>query len=444
MATKNKSQQVAARRLAKIRLADANALPGVKPTAHGNFHTADRYAILHAIQALKAKQAAAKAAKPKPAKPFDPLAPLSGKSFEKEVAARTKLEFSPEEAKLRDAVVAENNRVPVVSNAFDQYHQALLDARDRGKAASDAYVTQSQDAVNAAYTQDKAAQEARDKAAAAKAALIGQTGAATPSQGAERAEGARSQGNQAVVNERTAAGADNTMMEGRAATSLQAKATALQHEDDTKASLDRAAKELAGRKGAYAAAQRNDLSQTERTYALARKEFGLKAADTKSVIASRKAATKAAKQSTNAQVIVAKIYAASNKAQARAQVRVAKLQLDKGKIDQKQYRKIVNVYKGLPKKGTSPQAKPAAPKNPAGGSGAGGSLAPWEVDARDRAFTGFGKNQYTRDDHARAIVKAVQAGIPKRLAEAAWKRYVKTLHQGTVVANDGNGQQRPT
>src|SRR4051812_33638734 len=133
MATKNKSQQVAARRLAKIRLADANALPGVKPTAHGNFHTADRQAILHAIQALKAKQAAAKA-KPKPAPPYDPLAPLTGKAFEKEVASRTSLQFSPEEAKLKDAVVAEDNRVPVVSNAFDQYHQALLDARDRSKA----------------------------------------------------------------------------------------------------------------------------------------------------------------------------------------------------------------------------------------------------------------------------------------------------------------------
>lgn len=419
-------QDRARNRLAKIRVSDPKGLPGVKPSAHGNFTKAQRIAIMQAAKKLHGAPKDGAAAPPKKAPPYNPLAPLGGSDFENEIAANTKLQFGGQEEALRAAMAQQDRNTAVVSSGMDQYRQALEEARQHIAATDQKAATDSQGQVDSAYSQDKAAQAARD---AAVQKLAGASGFAIgPSQqGAQAVEGARSQGNQSVTNVRAQGAADDSFMTKRGATSVLQKAEALSKQQAKRSELEGKSTELAAEKGAFGVSERGKLRDSERTYALARKEFGLKAADTKSQIETRKATVSVDKQKSNAQVLVARIYAAADRSKAHATIRVAQLQLKKGKIDQKQYRQIVNIYKGLPKKGTSSQPKGASPGSNQGGSGPGGSLAPYEVDSRDKAIRGFTKNKYGKTDHARAVSKAVQAGIPQRIAELAWKRYLASL-----------------
>lgn len=420
-------QERAARRLARLRTHDEKALPGIQPSAHGRFTKSQRVAILGAIRNLNKQKTPTKTPSTKEAAPYNPLAPISGKAFEDELAANEKLQFGDQDTELANRLAAQGRNEAITGSAYDQYRSALAEAAGRIKAVNDANAAASQTAVDTAYTQDKSAAEARDKAAADEAARQGLTVGASAT-GAQAVEAQRSQGNQAVAFDRSQGSAENALMEKRGATSVLQKAEALGRERSKRDELGRLGQQLAEAKGAFRTSERGKLTERERTYALARKEFGLKAADVASQINTRKAQVSADKQKANAQVIVAKLYSAANKAQAKAQIRVAQLQLEKGKISKHQYRTIINVYKGLPKKGSASQPKGSSGGGSGqGGSGAGGSLAPWEVDAQDRATRGFTNNHYGKDDKLRAIEKAVKAGIPQRLAERAWKQYVKSL-----------------
>lgn len=419
----NRFQKRARRRLARVRLADPNSLPGVAPGPKGKFSRGERYAILGAARKLNTKEKASAKAKATKPKPYDPLQRLSGKSMERELNAETRLEFGPQESALAHEQERQQAGTDTVANAYDQYRQALIDATASINAQNDAAAKASQDRVDTAYNQD--------------------TASAQTEEGRRAAAGARSQGNQSVTGFRTQASADNTYMQGRAANAVLGKAQTLGQRDDRRRELDDLGRELAQRKGDFRVAQRGKLRDSERQYAAVQKEFGLKQFEARTRANQATSDAKLERQKLSAQKIVAKIYAAADREGAKAQIRVAKLQLKKGKIDQNQYRKIENIYKGLPKKGQAPQAKGANGK-PLRGSGPGGSLAPWEVDARDRALNGFKTNKYTATDKQRAIAKAVQAGIPARLARQAWAKYTKTLHRGTVVAPDGRGQMRPT
>jgi hypothetical protein len=419
-------QDRARQRLAKIRVNDPEGLPGVKPSAHGNFTKQQRIAIMQAAKKLHGGPTATTGPPLKKGKPYNPLEPIGGQDFDNEVSAATKLQFGGQEEALRAALAQQDRNSQVVGSGMDQYRQALEEARQHIASTNEKAATDSQAQFDTAYSQDSAAQAARDAAVKELAQRAGMT--VGPSQeGAQAVAGARSQGNQSVANIRSQGAADDTLMTKRGATSVLQKTEALSRQQAKRSELEGKGTELAAEKGAFSVAERQKLRDSERTYALARKEFGLKAADVKSQINTRKATVSADKQKANAQVLVAKIYASADRAKARATIRVAQLQLKKGKIDQKQYRQIVNIYKGLPKKGTSSQPKSAAPGANQGGSGAGGALAPYEVDKRDKALQGYTKNKYGKDDHDRAIEKAVKAGIPQRLAELAWKKYLKSL-----------------
>jgi len=415
--SKGKGNQVRARRrLARIRLADPKSLPGVKPTARGNLKRADRYAVLGAVRDLNKKQKT-KREKDR-ANAYDPLKPLVGKDMQQELDAAEKLEFGEEERVLGEAFKSQREHQGVVGSAYDQYRQALTDATGRINAANAGAAQGTQTAVDTAYTQDKAAQDERDKAQALEMAKFGLQ-AAKESEGARAVEAQRSQGNLRAGETRQQGASDTTFMEGRGATAVQAKAEALVREGRKREELEGKKRGLASEKGAFRVSHRGKLREGEREWAAIQKEFNLKEKD----IAADSAGDKA---SARAQVLVAKLYADANKAKARATIRVAKLQLEKGKIDQKQYREIVNVYKGLPEKGKSPE-----PKKPE--KGGAPKLQTWETDKVDKAINSLNKELPTADKKAKYIQRMVDGGMPIRLARIAWARYRKPLDDALKI-----------
>lgn len=427
--------QRARRRLARLRTKDDKSVPGVRPTARGNFKRNDRIAIRDAYKKLLAKEREDKNKPP----PYDPLAPLTGENLDREIQAQEDLRFGPETTNINNAITQNNTTSQLSGSAHDQYAAAIAASRERIAAANAAAAKAQEGRVDSAYAQDKAAAEARDKAAADKATKLGLT--VGPSDESARAvEAQRSQGNQRVADTRDKGNADNTYMENRGLTAIQGKQEAQAKLADKRAELQGALRNVDTQRGQFRVEARAKARDAEREWAAIQQEFGLK----KEQIDNEKAqnASDAA-----AQIIVARIYAAANREQARAQIRVAKLQLEKGKITRRQYRHIINEYRGLPEKGTAPKPKGGGGSQ-GSGSGANGSLAPWEIDARDRAQIGFKKNKYSAADHDRAIEKAVQAGIPRRLAEAAWKRYLRsraTLNRPGTTSPSGPGstESRP-
>lgn len=386
-------------------------------------------AIKTALLALNAKRRTDKS-QPHPHKPapFDPLAPLSGKTFDDELAAASREKFGDSDQQIKDAYTKNQQGQELSDSYYDQYKKALADAAERVKANDATLTADSQAHVDQAFTEDTAAAKARSDAASQQAGKLGLSGT-QGDEGVRAAAAARSQGNQTVAGERAQAGSQNALMENQGATALQAKAEALGRMQANKGHITDQATKLASDKGDFNVNYRSKVREAERNWAAVQSEFKLKSKATNADIKNKTSANSVERQKIAAQKIVARLYSDADKTKAAAQIRVAKLQLKKGKIDQKQYREIVNIYKGLPKHGTAPQAKDKTSSG--SGSGAGGKLAPWEIDARDRAATGFEKNKYTATDRSRAIAKAVQAGIPARLARQAWERYVASLAKGT-------------
>lgn len=411
-------------------------------------------AIKAALLALNAKNRAATGtaktapgatpstpATPKDA-PFDPLQPLAGKAFDDEVAAASRKQFGDADLAIKNAYTNNQQGAELSDSYYDNYKKELAASAERLRAENDKQTAASQAQVDKSFTEDDASAKAREAAASDKAGQLGLSGT-MGGEGVQRAAAARSQGNQTVANDRAQSSSSNTLMENRGASAVQAKAEALTRSLANKSKIGAQATKLAGDKGDFNTNYRAKAREAERNWAAVQSEFNLKSKVADADISAKTDANGIEKQKLASQQIVAKIYAAADATKAKAQVRVAKLQLEKGKISQRQYREITNIYKGLPKKGKPTPAKSTAPTSKAGGSGPGGTLAPWEVDDQARAANGFKTNKYTAADRNRAIAKAIQAGIPARLARAAWAKYEKTLHRGTNAAPDGKGGSRP-
>jgi hypothetical protein len=424
----NPFQARARKRLAQVRLSDPGALSGVKQTAHGNFTRADRLAISKALKNLKANHPPKSSPKDKP---YDPLASLSGSSFDKEVEANAKLQFGPQEEELKNALQAQDRRTQLEGSSLDQYAAALAAAKDRINQFNGDQTSASQGRVDSAYSQDKAVQEARDKAAQDRMVQLGLAGA-TPADnsGAQAVEGARSQGNQAVTNVRAQGAADNTLMEKRGATAVLQKAEAGSRNADRRSQLESKGRELAAERGAFSVSERGKLRDAERQYAAVKKEFGLKEADLNLKKSQAKSDASIERYKVNGQKLIAKLYADANQAKARATIRVAQLQLKKGKIDQHTYATVHNIYSGLPKKGKSPQPKGAS-------SGGGTQLQTWEQDKVGKAVNSLGKHHVQPSQREQYIQKMIDGGLSPRLARIAWQRYVSS--GGAGVYNKPNG-----
>lgn len=396
----------ARRRLAKVRLADPKSLPHVTVGPHGGFSRGERQKILGAARAL---QSSGKPRKPHKPRPYNPLSPLSGKAFRNEINANAKLQYNPQIKQAKQDISDQDKHSALVSSAYDQYQAALQTAlANTNKAYADA-ATDANTRLGTAYNQDVAS-------------------ASTP-EGKQAAAAERALSNSALTTLKTSGASAAASGNTNVASSSLSKIEALNRENEARERLIGGLKQLKAQKGQFKVSERGKLRSDERTYALARKEFGLKSATLKETKRVDTANINSKKQANNAQVLVAKIYAAASRSKARATIRVARLQLKKGKIDQHQFNTIRNIYEGLPAKGTpggvGKNGKPKAPK----GSGPGGTFAPWERDDINRAMRGFNTNNYNEQQVDRAIQKAVAAGIPERLARAAWRRYRKQLRQ---------------
>lgn len=476
---KGRYERRSRKRLARVRLNDPKALPRVdasdginrrearrikgaaraipaKPKPVNQQRVSERYDSMATTprvnpnngfnrkEAKRVNSAYVKAGRPQP---FRPEAPLTGRSFADETAAAQRLKFGPAEQELGRATAAQTQTTANTAQYYDDYRQALREATDRIAGTNTAAVAAAEGRVDQAHQQDVSAGQARDAEDARQAQLLGRPAPQTSVEG-QAADNRRALGNTVTAAMRDRGASDASLMEKRGATSVLQKAEALGRQNSRMAELDKQKKQLAQDKGDFAVKARTDARQSEREWSAIQKEFGLKKQELKQDAKSSASDRKLEQQKLNAQKIVARIYASADKAGARAQIRVAKLQLEKGKISQHQYRTIVNEYRGLPEKGQSPGAKPkngAAPK--AGtpkGSGPGGSLAPWERDKLDLARKSLGKAHPTPDEKQVMIGKLVDAGIPARLARAAWARYIKN-YRSTATGPQGlptaNGRQ---
>ena len=477
---KGRYERRSRQRLARVRLADEKALPRVNasdginrrearrikraakrlpaaPKPVNQQRVAERYDSMATTpkvnpnngfnrkEAKRVNQAWRGAGRPQP---FRPTEPLTGRSFADETAAASRLKFGPVEQELNRATSAQAQTTANTATYYDDYRQALREATDRIAGTNTAAVAAAEGRVDAAHQQDVAAGQARDAQDSRQAELLGRGPVHTSVEG-QAADNRRALGNTVVNAMRDHAASDTSYMEKTGANSVLKKAEALGRQNARMAEIGSKKEQLARDKGDFAVKARTDARQSEREWSAIQKEFGLKKQELKQDAKSGSADRKLEQQKLNAQKIVARIYASADKAGARAQIRVAKLQLEKGKISQHQYRTIVNEYKGLPAKGQAPAAKGSKPGKPGKpgqpqGSGAGGSLAPWERDKMAQARTWIGEAHPTPDARGATIAKLVKAGIPRRLAVAAWNKYIKN-YRSTATGPQGlptaNGRQ---
>jgi hypothetical protein len=212
---------------------------------------------------------------------------------------------------------------------------------------------------------------------------------------------------------------DTALMEKRTANVSLKKIEDQQRLESHANKLREEDKKLAGERGAFRVDQRRKNRESEREWSAIQKEFGLKRRGQDLEFKNTRADRAIEKQKIAGQKIIARLYSSADKASAKAQVRVAKLQLEKGKISQKKYVEIVNIYKGLPDSG-----KPGKSK-----------LQGWEKDKVNDAVYSLEQEKAQRDNRAKWIAKMQKAGLTRRLAVVAWNRYSKSLSGGDIYEN---------
>lgn len=421
------------RRLARIRINNPKALGGIRKGGI-SLREARKIKRVDSRQRLKAAQK-------KAAKTYNPLAPLTGAREKAEISAAEKMQFGPKEAELRRARASQDAFKQNLGTYYDDYKASLAAASDRIQAQGDANVKATEGRVDTAFKEDKAAVAERDRQATEAAAKLGQ-GPVRSEEGARAVEAQRSQGNQAAAEVRNRASSDSKLTRLQVANSVLGKIERLSTEERKSRALDREGQDLADAKGAFRTDLRRKLREGEREWAAVKTEFGLKERDL-SIKAKDSAADRSVeRQKVAAQKIVARLYSSADRKSARAQIRVAELQLKKGKISKNQFKTIRNIYEGLPGGGSGGGKPGKTPK----GSGAGGAYAPWEKDKITNAARILRKNKASLKDRDTWIARMEDEGVPRRLAAAAWRRYVKkhlTQPDRPSTTKGPGGQQRP-
>lgn len=413
------------KRLARLRLSDPAALPNIK--ADNKYTPREAREVRGAVRA--AKRAERAKTKQQAAPKYNPLAPLTGPALKQEMKAAERLEFGDRAEELRRRTASQQQTTANTGSYYDDYRAALSAATQRVNAANAEAVGATQHRVDNAFQQDSAAVKARDAAASEQAAKLGR-GPVQSEEGARAVEAQRSQGEQSLARLRGAAAADTRFMEFRGANAALGKAQALDREHARERELGRESRQLEKEKGAFRVDFRRQSRDDERKWAAIQQEFGLDKQRLKLDKRRQRADERQAAQSSNAQKIVARIYAAADKAQARAQVRVAQLQLQKGKIDQSQFRTIKNIYEGLP----------------GGAKGGKGDkkLQTWERDKVTNAVRILDKNGAKPDQEKKWLAAMQDEGMPLRLARIAWRNYAKRFRTSTPPQAQGpNNETRP-
>jgi hypothetical protein len=410
------------KRLARLRVANPGALPRVQ--ADDKYTPREARKVRRSARKLNAKE---QAARPKPKPKYDPLQPLTNDRLKTETKAAERLEFGPRADELRRAVGRTDQTAVNREQYYDDYRQALRESTARVNEANRQNVEAAEARVDSAFAQDSAGVQARDAAASEAAAKLGR-GPVQSAEGSQAVMAARSQGNQSAARLRGGAAADTRFFESRGATAALGKA---QDQDRMRARRDalrREEKDLAGDRGAFRTNFRRQSRQDERQYAAIQKEFGLKVRDQNLRYKQSDADRQIERQKLAAQKIVARMYSSADRASARAQVRVAQLQLQKGKITKNQFKTIRNIYEGLPGGGGKPGSTPSKPK-----------LQTWERDKVDNAVTILRANKISPKDKQSELAQMQKEGMPLRLARIAWNRYMKYLNE---PFNDSPGSDR--
>lgn len=363
------------------------------------------------------------------AKQYDPLAPITGLREKQEMKSAERLEFGPRAQELRQAISNQDQTTADRARYYDDWRQALRESTARVNETNRQNVEATEGRVDSSYQQDAAGVAARDAAASETAAKLGR-GAVQSNEGARAVEAQRSQGNQSAATLRGQAGADTKYMELRGVNAAQAKTEDQGRLASKREKLRQEQKSMARERGDFRVDFRRKTRQDEREYAAIQKEFGLKRREQNLEFKNTKADRALERQKLAAQKIVARMYSSADRAGAKAQVRVAKLQLEKGKISKSQYRHIINTYEGLPGGGGNGKPKGV-------GSGPGGSLATWEKDKVSNAVSILGSHHASPTDRATWIKRMQADDVPLRLARIAWRRYVKK-HPGTRPDTAGN------
>lgn len=384
--------------------------------------------------------------------PFDPTAPLTGRAMADETAAATRLKYGEAEDALQSSIRNQRQTTANTATYYDDYRQALQEATGRISATYQQAASDSQAASDRATQQDVAAAQQRDAQDSRQSELLGRGQTQTNVEFAAASNRQRL-GNEAAARAREQGANAGSYMEKRGATAVLSKAEAVGRQNARMSELEKAKRRLKQDKGDFKLDFRNKARESEREWSAIQKEFGLKKQELKATAKSDRADRRLEQQKLEAQKIVARIYASADKAGARAQVRVARLQLKKGKISRHQFRTIRNIYDGLPTHktvdvnnhysggGKGSGGSSGTPTKGPQGSGANGRLQPWERDKMAQARTWIGEAHPTPDARGVTIAKLVKAGIPRRLAAAAWRNYMKNYRntqtgpQGLPTAN---------
>lgn len=381
-------------------------------------------------EAKKVKRGWRRAGRPRP---FDPSKPLTGKDFAEELKARETLEFGDRERELDQATANQRQTEANTGTYMDDYRQALRESAARIKETNRQKDEANQAHVDTAFNQDSQASAARDAEASEQATKLGR-GPVQTVEGQQAAEAARSQGNQSTARGRQSSADDSSLMEKRGSTAVLAKAEALAREQARARRLREERRSLEKEEGAARVGYRSDARKSEREWMAIQEEFGLKNKQINADIKQGRADNRTERMKANAQKIVARIYASADKAGARAQVRVAKLQLQKGKISKHQYQTIRNVYEGLPGGGPGN-------KGNGGGQWGGPVDTPAEHQKSDQMFADLMSRKPDPSKRRQIIQGAVRNGVPRAAAIRAWRRYMKKHypHRGSATPRNPDG-----
>lgn len=384
-------------------------------------------------EARQIKKGWRKAGKPTP---FDPLAPQTGRTFADETEANVRLKYGDEEKELSRETASAEEGTRRTANYYDDYKRALQVAADSNRARYNEAIGESEQHKTDAFNQDAAAAQARDQADSAQSELLGR-GPGTPNATADQALRARrASGDTQITGLRSRAAASGTRANDRTANSVLAKAEAMGRRDARERNLAKDKLDLEKEKGDFRVSERSRVRSEEREWAAVQKEFKLDKRKQDLDAGNDRASQRTERMKANAQKIIARLYSSADRASARAQVRVAKLQLEKGKISKHQYRTIVNEYHGLP--------------GGAGGGGGGGGGKngvakagidqDWEKDSFHDAVQTLSESKRGKAgtlERDKAIQSLIDSGVKPRIAKAAWNRYHRR-HYGSQKQNDRN------
>jgi hypothetical protein len=368
----------------------------------------------------------------KQSKQYDPLAPLTGPRAKQEMRASERLEFGPRQQELTRATANQAQTAADRATYFDDWKDAMRRSTANINEANRVNVEQTQTRIDAAHQADTARLATRDAQDSATAAKFGRAPVRSE-EGAQAVSAQRSQGEQSLARLRGQSANDTALMEKRTANVSLKKIEDQQRLESHANKLREEDKKLASERGAFRVDQRRKNRESEREWSAIQKEFGLKRRGQDLEFKNTRADRAIEKQKIAGQKIIARLYSSADKKSARAQVRVAQLQLEKGKISRKKFVEIKNIYEGLPERPSeftfnhnSNGGKPGDGKD-VGGSGPGGALAPWEKDRVGKMTRVWKTNSVKPSDKADAFKRMRKANpnMQDYLIRIAWRRYVK-------------------